>query len=389
MLPRRAQDAHVVMLAQYLPLHFVSTMRHLAGQVGKLSLLLSQPMDASRDWAPEYADLDVHLQRSWEIGIKHSHPLGFEERGTLIIPHSTRADLKRLDPDAVISVEVGARTMQAAALQALGMRYKLIVQVRESENTAQSRGRVRRRLRSFLLPRADGVFANGQSGRRHVLDCGVPDERISIVPSGTDTELFGTGSASRAMSVESDPQRPLRLLYVGQLNPRKGLMPLAHGLLAVATDPHCPVEWTLAGRGPMEAELRAMPWPPHITLQFLGSRPYRELPQVYAAADVFVMPSLSDEWGMVVNEAMASGLPVLGCTGAQAVEELVVDGFSGWTFAPEDHAAIRHGLARILQATPADLRRMGSRARQKALAVSDRHTAQAMATGVTKAMSAP
>ena len=388
MPPRRAQDAHVVMLAQYLPLHFVSTMRQLARNVGRLTLLLSQPMDAARDWSPEYADLNVQIQRAWQWGIKHRHPLGFEESGTFIIPYSTRSDLQGLKPDAVISVEVGPRTLQAAVLQALGLRYKLIVQVRESENTAQSRGALRRGLRSLLLPRADGVFANGQSGRRHVLACGVPAERISIVPSGTDTELFGAEPMrlDRAEARWGQRAPPLQLLYVGQLIPRKGLVPFAQDLIAAATDPARPIVWTLAGRGPLEAELRALPWPAHIAVQFAGSRPYRELPAVYARADAFVMPSLSDEWGMVINEAMASALPILGCTGVQAVEEMVVDGVSGWTFGPEDRSEARRKLALLLEAPIATLRRMGQRARQKALEVSDRSTALAMADGVTKAL---
>ena len=407
MAPRRAQDAHVVMLAQYLPLHFVSTMRQLARNVGRLTLLLSQPMDAARDWSPEYADLNVQIQRAWQWGIKHRHPLGFEESGTFIIPYSTRSDLRGLRPDAVISVEVGPRTLQAAVLQALGLRYKLIVQVRESENTAQSRGALRRGLRSLLLPRADGVFANGQSGRRHVLACGVADDRISIVPSGTDTDLFGAeparpeadggqvGSAVRPLrqgiegqlgSAPGGRAPPLQLLYVGQLIPRKGLIPFAQDLIAVAIDPARPIVWTLAGRGPLEAELRALPWPAHIAVQFAGSRPYRELPAVYARADAFVMPSLSDEWGMVINEAMASALPILGCTGVQAVEEMVVDGVSGWTFGPEDRSEARRKLALLLEAPIATLRRMGQHARQKALQVSDRSTALAMADGVTKAL---
>ena len=54
--------------------------------------------------------------------------------------------------------------------------------------------------------------------------------------------------------------------------------------------------------------------------------------EVYAKASLFAFPTLADEWGVVVNEAMAAGLPVLGSIYSQAVEELVEDGVSGWVF---------------------------------------------------------
>lgn len=373
----------MVMLAQYLPLHFASTMQKLAKKVGRFTLVLSEPMDASRDWAPDFAGLNVCLQRSLRTPITHRHPLGFEDAGTLIVPYSTVTDLWRLKPDVVIAVEVGARTMQAALLRELGAAFRLIVQVRESENTASSRGLLRRGLRRFLLPRVDEVFVNGRSGRKHVLDCGVEPSRIAVVPSGTDTTVFGKNAPVGRNGDE------LVLLYVGQLIPRKGILPFAEALADEARRHGRKICWRIAGRGPLEAKLRAVAWPPNVRLEFLGSKSYRELPRYYEDADVFVMPSLSDEWGMVVNEAMASGLPVLGCTGAQSVEELVVSGNSGWTYAPQDEVELRGQLLRVFAASRTELVRMGAEARRAALEVSDDFVASAMFGGIKRVLRAP
>jgi glycosyltransferase involved in cell wall biosynthesis len=337
-------------------------------------------MDAARDWSPDYRDLNVRIQKSLRIPVTHRHPLGFEDRGTVIVPFSTRGDLGKLRPDVVISVEVGPRTLQAAILRKFGRGFKLIVQVRESENTAQSRGVVRRALRRVLLPRVDGVFVNGASGARHVLECGVAPARISVVPSGTDTEVFGK-RADR-----SGRHEELRLIYVGQLIARKGLVAFSVELIKAATASKRQILWTLAGRGPLEAPLRALPWPENVRLDFVGSRPYRELPGLYNQADVFVMPSLSDEWGMVVNEAMASGLPIFGCEGVQAVQELVRQGVSGWTYAPEDKDALQRLLREMLDASAEKRAGMGEAARRCAMEVSDEYTAAAMHSGVGKAL---
>jgi glycosyltransferase involved in cell wall biosynthesis len=371
------------MLAQYLPLHFVSTMQRLARKVGKLTLLLSEAMDASRDWMPDFDGLEVQLQRSLRVPVKHRHPLGFNDNGALIIPYSTVTDLMGLRPDVVISVEVGARTLQAAMLRKLRAGFGLIVQVRESENTAQSRGALRRLVRRTLLPKVDEVFVNGASGRRHVLACGVEPERISVVPSGTDTRVFGN------VTRRAHPGSELRLLYVGQLIPRKGLMPFALALAEAARGTSRQIRWTIAGRGPIETDLRQIAWPANVRVEFVGPQPYQALPDVYAGADAFVMPSLSDEWGLVVNEAMASGLPIFGCTGAQSVEELVQPHVSGWTYAPATEAELALALQELLAASQQELGEMGHHARETALAVSDENTATAMVAGVRKVLRAP
>lgn len=376
----RQRSIHVVMLAQYLPLHFVSTMQRLARKVGRLTLLLSEQMDACRDWAPDFSGLEVRVQRSLRVPVKHRHPLGFSEGGSVLIPYSTIPDLRALRPDVVISCEVGPRTLQAAMLRSLGAKFKLIVQVRESENTAQSRGFARRALRRTLLPWVDDVFVNGMSGRQHVLSCGVAPGRISMVPSGTDTAVFGQMQRRAADDTE------LRLLYVGQMIPRKGLFPFARALAAAARFTGRRIHWMLAGRGPEEAILRRTPWPENLRLSFLGSQPYRELPALYARADAFVLPSLSDEWGMVVNEAMASGLPVLGCTGSQAVEELVESGLSGWTYTPMDEAGRARAVQALLTASAAELAAMGELAHARAMIVSDEFTANAMVRGIEKVL---
>ena len=72
------------------------------------------------------------------------------------------------------------------------------------------------------------------------------------------------------------------------------------------------------------------------------------LPRLYAQGGILAFPTLSDEWGVVVNEALASGIPVMGSLYSQAVEEMVRDGIDGWTFhldRPEEiYAAIDRAL---------------------------------------------
>src|SRR5207249_4625429 len=79
---------------------------------------------------------------------------------------------------------------------------------------------------------------------------------------------------------------------------------------------------------------------------------------------ILAFPTLADEWGIVVNEALASGLPVLGRVYSQAVEELVRDGKNGWTFRPDRSDELFAALDRALTAPKTRLDEMRAEARR-------------------------
>jgi len=83
----------------------------------------------------------------------------------------------------------------------------------------------------------------------------------------------------------------------------------------------------------------------------------------YSMASVFVCPSVSEPWGLVINEALASGLPVLVSTGCGAARSLVKDGNNGWTFPPGNEDALASLMLRISALLPGELQEMGDRSR--------------------------
>jgi len=125
------------------------------------------------------------------------------------------------------------------------------------------------------------------------------------------------------------------------------------------------VDLSIVGDGPLRATLDAYPVPHNLTVRLLGHIPYHRLPEVYARGGILVFPTLADEWGMVVVEGMASGLPVLGSLYSQAVEELVVNGQTGWTFRPSEVDDMKSAIDRALSAPLEELDRMAIAARQR------------------------
>ena len=219
-----------------------------------------------------------------------------------------------------------------------------------------------------LLLRAPRAFVvPGSAARDYLRALGVGDDRIFVAPNAVDARVFGTATRTRT-------DGPVRVLAVGRLAPEKGI----DTLLRATRD--LPVEVVLAGTGPEEQRLRAFAGD---NVTFLGHVGRDGLAAVYADADVLAMPSRSDPWGMVLNEASLAGLPLVSTTAAGASWELIEDGVNGFRVPPDDVGALRDAIARL--AGDEDFRRAaGERSRE----IAARFTPDAWAEAVVRAVSA-
>jgi glycosyltransferase involved in cell wall biosynthesis len=178
-----------------------------------------------------------------------------------------------------------------------------------------------------------------------------------------------------------------RLLYVGQLIERKGIVPFVQGLGRWGLrHPDERVSLRIVGAGPEAARLEALRLPGNVTVDLAAPLPYERVAEMYQTADVFAFPTLADVWGLVVNEAMSSGLPVLGSRHSQAVEELVEEGVNGWTFVPDRPEAVDEALERVLGTSPEQLARMGAAARDTVRSLTPEYVADGFVDGLRMAL---
>lgn len=350
----------LVLLMNFVAPYRVSLFERLRDAVGELRVFISTPMESDRFWAPEWGTLDVVVQRNLTLRRPDRDAAGFSRVLQIHLPYDTLPQLLRHRPDAVISAELGPRSAQAALYKLLRPRTPLLLWCLLSEHSEKGWGRARGALRRFILRRADAVLVNGESGARYIARFGVPDERIVRVNQPVDVARFAAARRTRPDGAAT------RLLHVGSLTSRKGVVPFAERLAAWARrHPSRALEVWWLGDGEQRAELDALDWPANLRPVFLGNVPYADVPGVYAECDVLVFPTLLDEWGLVVNEAMAVGLPVLGSIYSQAVDELVVEGETGWRFDPLDEADVAAALDRALGASPDALAAMRAAARRR------------------------
>jgi len=212
---------------------------------------------------------------------------------------------------------------------------------------------VARTLREYA--EADAIIAISQLTKRTLVDHGVPAAKVAVIPYGVDAAAYAAASA-----VRDHHRHPPRILFVGGVSLRKGVPYLLEAFRLLGG----PAELRLVGRrnDPLIARLGGLPAGATCT----GPKTGAALAAEYAAADIFVLPSVEDGWGLVTNEAMAVGLPVV-VSDAAGSSELVREGETGFVVPACDAAALARALD-VLLADATLRRRMGQRARALASA---------------------
>jgi glycosyltransferase involved in cell wall biosynthesis len=350
----------IALLTNFLPPYRLAFLRELEKRCESLRIFVSTPAFDMPPMVSQADGLQVVQQKSVQWRETQRHPHHFAQPLSIQFPYDTIAQLKRFRPDVIVSAELGLRTLQAAVYRQLATASRLVVWAALSEVTEQARGTARHILRRALLGMADAVMVNGESGARYVERFGAPRERVFRVPQTTAVASFLALPAARP-----EPFRR-RLLYCGRLIELKGLIPfLSHLADWARSHPGQQVDFSIAGDGPLRGALATYSTPRNLSIKLLGHVPYDRLPEVYAQSGLLAFPTLADEWGMVVVESMASALPVLGSVYSQAVEELVVDGETGWTFRPDYPNDVKAAVDRALTQSGEGIERYGLAARQR------------------------
>ena len=314
----------------------------LAGRVAGIELVGGVGVHAGLKFREELpSDLPVHTllpEANWQGASK------------LRLACLLWKQLDQLNPAAVLVPGYYTLPAIAAALWARAHnRFSILM----TESTAYDHKRVawKEMAKSLLLRMLfDKAVAGGKAHLRYLEKLHFPADRVARFYDVVDNAALATAvtTARRRTAASSGlPSRPY-FLYVGRLAPEKNIDTLLKAWISFRK---AGGDWplVLVGDGPSAASLReiAAQCPFGEDVCFAGHRGSRELPTFYAFAGCFVLPSLREPWGLVVNEAMACSLPVLVSSQCGSAEDLVVEGRNGFTFPPHDEDQLSRLMSTI------------------------------------------
>jgi len=241
----------------------------------------------------------------------------------------------------------------------------------------------------FLFRLADQVIVPSSGTRELMLSLGIPEERVTLTPNIVENDWWITQSAGvdRAAVRQSwgATADDMIVLFCAKLQPWKRPLDLLRAFAAAELQRALLV---FAGEGPLRPELESAGASLGIAerVRFLGFVNQRQLPAIYSGADLLVLPSEYDAFGLVINEAMLCGCPVVASDRVGAVRDLIESGRTGFVYRCGDVSELASLLRRVSTHDP-PLSELGRAARARMQSWSPRENIEATVNAITKAVS--
>jgi len=318
----------------------------------------------------QHPDIDLHViflaetdpsMRRWKV-YKDEIRFSYE-----VLPHWRRriagynlllnigmtAALERARPDVIVCGGYG----YLASWQLLRWarrRKRPIFLWSESNRQDQRRGTPAvEMLKRRFIRACSGFVVPGKSAAAYVASFDVPGERIFVAPNAVDNAFFSREAAlarPRAAEIRRKLRLPDRyLLHVGRLVLSKGVFDLLDAYSCLAPALRETVGLLFVGDGVEQSELEARAAAIHPgVIRFAGFAHREQLAVYYALAEALVFPTHTDPWGLVVNEAMACGIPVVTTDAGGCVADLVQDGWNGYVVPKGAPQKLAEALAKIV-----------------------------------------
>jgi glycosyltransferase involved in cell wall biosynthesis len=346
-------------------------------------------------------DVDLHViflaetdptQRQWEVDreeIRFSYQVlrGLRKRvgrHTLLLNWGVEKSLALASPDAIVCGGYNYFASWVSLRWAERNRVPLYLWVESTAKNFRGGHGWMESLKSNFISRCAGFIVPGEASSRYLSSYDIPAQRLSIAPNAVDNLFFETES-SAARSNDSTLRRDLRLppryfLFSGRLVPEKGTFDVLRAYSTLPVELKREIGLVFAGDGPARAGLIRESNYSLGTIVFAGFAQRAQLAAYYGLAEALVFPTHADAWGMVVNEAMACGLPVLCSDAAGCAEDLVLQS-NGRIFPAHDVDSLSAAMAEL--ASDHDLRiSMGQNARQRIA----RYSPDICAAGIAEAV---
>lgn len=262
---------------------------------------------------------------------------------TQLIP-AVYETLSRINPD-VIAIAGYFQPGMLAALSWSRLNCKPAILLSASKEDDAPRAEIKEQLKRRLIHQYQAALVGGQPQKRYLLKLGIPEHRVFLGYNVVGNEAF---HPDRLRSLPNPVKAPF-FLSINRFIEKKNIPNLITAYAAYVEKTSEPWDLVLCGDGELRPQIEAQ-----IQAEGLSDRVHlpgflqqAELMPYFAHANCFIHASYQEQWGLVVNEAMAAGLPVLVSDRCGCFEDLVIEGVNGWGFDPNSVEQMQQFMSKV------------------------------------------
>ena len=283
--------------------------------------------------------------REWKVdrNLEFSYEVMFEGKiddvNFLALCFKTWRKLTQFKPDIIIIDGYSYSACWTAFLWAK-VKSRPVILWSSSNKEDRTRGYIKENIKKFLVSRCNAANVYGTKSANYLVGLGLSRGKIFIMGNVTDNDYYYKETKKFRVKKEILCKEmnipPRNFLYIGRFSPEKNLLFLLKSFRRISRSEKVR-SWglILVGDGPQKKEIENFIRDNNIENVFLpGFKQKEEIPKYLAVSDVFILPSVSESWGLVVNEAMAAGLPVLVSRKCGCYPDLIEEGVNGFSFDP-------------------------------------------------------
>ncbi|WP_307432485.1 glycosyltransferase [Labrys monachus] len=360
---RSDRDPSIAVLTQQISHYHAARYRASAAGFGRLTVLSAMNDADFREFLSSDAG-DIEASRLFDGRQAYMAAVSSGD-----VWSRTRSVLDRLRPEVVV-IAGWSFPESVGAIAWAHDNDARIVMMSESQEQDGPRHRLREIAKSRIVRICHAALVGGRRHSGYITRLGMPAERVFHGYDAVDNRHFSDGADRARVDAVLWRQKlglPDRyLLASARFIPKKNLEGLVAAFaqaVAAADVPHALVILGDGeGRGALEAAVAAAGVQHRVLLA--GFKGYDSLPAFYGLADAFVHVSLAEQWGLVINEAAAAGLPLIVSHPCGAAPELVAPGANGYLVEPADIGDMARALAALMTATDEARHAMGDESRR-------------------------
>lgn len=288
---------------------------------------------------------------------------GYGTNFTILSPSIIR-HLLRYKPDVIFSNSFGLWTLFALLVKALGRWRVVIAYEGSSPDVDCLNSPLRLALRRLMVSAADAFITNSQTGKSYLTTyLNAPEDRVFVQPYEVPDFEVMTHTHQDLPPTDISPKRP-SFLFVGRLIPHKGINLLLEACSELQKEGYRDYTVLVVGDGDERQSLEELARQNDLEtcVKWIGRVDYSQMSLYLQTADVFVLPTLEDTWGVSILEAMLFGRPIL-CSNGAGASELIIEGENGYIFDPHEPKALAERMKWCIE-HPDSLQVMGDHSKE-------------------------